>query len=125
MLLSTRKKAQAIRRPSSLRDHLVYALTLGYASFFINMIVLTVILSAVAYLVTNDTLRGHIVEWKAAEDRMMYLDHIPDYTSERCYLTLLKRLQSTTDVREDGTVEINEIVLSEPSQDCSSFEQFR
>ena len=119
MQLSIRNKAQAVRRPRSLRDHLVYAVVVAYGSLLANLVVLVAILSLVAYLATNDRIARHVIDWQQTDNRLMYLDQIPDNTSEECYLTLIKRLQSVSDVREDGTVEINELVWSEPSPDCA------
>lgn len=124
-MLLTFRKVQAVRRPVTLRDHLVYATTLGHFSLLLNIIILILAAFAIAYFAGKQSVQEGVAQWKADEDRLMVLDNIPDQTSEACYMTLIKRLQTTTDVREDGTVEIAEVVWSEPTQDCGYLGQFR
>lgn len=123
-VITRRKHAQAVRRPVSLRDHLVYATMIGQASIIINVIVLLAIALVVFKLATNDHVQHHVSQWRAAEQRDLLLGNIPSYTSEACYTTLLKRLQATTDVLEDGTVEISEVVWQQPAGDCSNLGPF-
>lgn len=124
MFLIRKRKLQAVRRPVTLRDHLVYAMTVSSFSVVLNVFMLMAMAFLVGMYAKGDTIKQRVSQWQAAEHRDLLLGNIPAYTSEACYMTLLKRLQATTDVREDGTVEISEVVWHEPAGDCSSLGPF-
>lgn len=119
------RKAQAVRRPVTTRDFLDYAMTLGHVIVALNVLVLLAVLAVGLFVATNDTFRARLSEFRADDTRLMHLDHVPENISADCYMTLIKRLQSTTDVRTDGTVEVSEVVWTSPASRCSDSSDFQ